>query len=326
MEVVMTAHELMLTAFGLVCLLCGICMHMAWDRFLDWREDRAEARTPEGQARLARQAEHDAAWEASQAGAMDTLAKLAAGERVPAATGPLRRAGSRTQALGSIQGDGYDAEPDGGPLRGAEGRERAARVTSADIGNAIIFGEEADPLHQALDAQRRELEPLPQAHRAYAGSDDRFTDGTGPQDAVAAEISGVGAMVAVPKDRRENLGPDTAEIAAVTGPGEFAEAMEYQQGQLDAIEAERSKWGFVPVRMGTPPHGYPVIGGNGGPSYFGPAMARGGHRPAALEALDADSLRLARLLAKADAVVSPKADWDDLARQIHHEQRELVHA
>lgn len=313
-----TPHEILLV-IGLAAAASGWFAHMAWNGFQNWLDDRAEARTPEGRARLLAEREHDAAWKASQEAAVDALSKLAARHTVPVTPGPLRQAESRTAAMGALSPAVLAAEHEA-ELRNAEARRLAATQAAAADGTQFV--------------PHARLRDLPEP--AYAGSDDRFTDGTGPLDAVAAEISGVGAMVAVPKDRRENLGPDTAEISAVHGPHEdparFAEAAEYHDGQLRAADAERGKWGFVPVRMGTPPHGYPLIGGNGGPSYFhglsGPYASGGAaaHRPAALEALDADQRRAARLLAKADAVVSPKADWDEMARQIHHEHRELVNA
>jgi hypothetical protein len=285
-----TPHEVLL-AVGLACAGSGWFAHMAWNGFQNWLDDRAEARTPEGRARLLAEREHDDAWEASQAGAMDTLGKLAAGERVPAEPGPLRHAESRTAALAAIADPRAAAEPHGGP----------------------------DALREGMDAQRRELDPLPQAHPAYAGADDRFTDGTGPQDAVAAEISGVGAMLAVPKDRRENLGPDTAEFEAVIADRDRHHA---------AIGNERSKWGFVPVRMGTPPHGMPIMDAGFAARYHDDPYGYRSGQPAApapaLEALDWDSRRLSALLAKADRVTGPKADWDLLARQAH--SRELAHA
>jgi hypothetical protein len=261
-----TPHEVLL-AVGLAAAGSGWFLHMAWNGFQNWLDDRAEARTPEGRARLAAERAHDEAWDASQADAMDTLTALEGQSgipAVPAESGPLRRSEGRTQALTQLARHGgaeHWNEPHGGP-----------------------------------DA----LRPLPEP--PYAGSDDRFTDGTGPQDAVAAEISGVGAMLAVPKDRRENLGPDTADMRA--------------------IDDERSKWGFVPVRMGTPPHGMPVVDEDGWQRET-IRRARGAYRPAALEALDWDSRRITALLAKADRVTGPKADWDLLARQC---SRELVHA
>jgi hypothetical protein len=283
--ITITPHEILL-AVGLAAAGAGWFAHMAWDGLQNWLDDRAEARTPEGRARLLAEREHDDAWEASQADAEDTLARLAAQQAMPAATGPLRQAEGRTAAMEGLSPAVLAAEHEAG-LKNAEARRLAAVQA-------------ADPLYQAFEAQRRELEPLPQAHpgyRPYAGSDDRFTDGTGPQDAVAAEISGVGAMVAVPRDRREHIGPDTAEMAAV--------------------DDERGKWGFVPVRIGTPPHGYPIVQPYGGRPTSVPAPA--------LEALDWDSRRISALLAKADRVTGPKADWDLLARQARP-LREMAHA
>jgi len=305
--ITITPHEILL-GIGLAAAGAGWFAHMAWDGLQNWLDDRAEARTPEGRARLLAEREHDDAWEASQADAEATLATLAAQQAVPAATGPLRQAEARTAAMEGLSPAVLAAEHEAG-LKNAEARRLAAVQA-------------ADPLHQALEAQRRELEPLPQAHpgyRPYAGSDDRFTDGTGPQDAVAAEISGVGAMLAVPRERRENLGPDTAEMPA-TGIRSVSAAgysTDVYPAADAAIEDERSKWGFMPVRIGTPPHGYPIVQPYGGRPTSVPAPA--------LEALDWDSRRISALLAKADRVTGPKADWDLLARQARP-LRELAHA
>jgi hypothetical protein len=307
--ITITPHEILL-AVGLACAGSGWFAHMAWNGFQNWLDDRAEARTPEGRAALLAEREDDRAWEVSQRDAEDTLTALAAQQAVPAATGPLRHAEGRTAAMAGLSPAVLAAEHEAG-LKNAEARRLAAVQA-------------ADPLYQALEAQRRELEPLPQAHPGYAGSDDRFTDGTGPQDAVAAEISGVGAMVAVPRERRERIGPDTAEIAAVTGAQEWQDGISARARVADAAAEERSKWAFMPVRMGTPPHGYPIMtGDSGGQTYVNPGPWHGGNGAPALEALDWDSRRLSALLAKADRVTGPKADWDLLARQC---SRELAHA
>jgi hypothetical protein len=257
----MPDHHLLalIAAIAVLSAVFGWAMCEMKNRFLDWLDDRREARTPEGRAEKAA----DEAWEAASEDTLTRMARQHAAEPLSR----LPRAEGRAEAVARLAPEALDAE--------------AAQDLPAFV-------------------------PEPDYYSAPAG--DEFTDGTGPQPAIGAEppgrVSGVGAMTAIPQDRR----------------GEFI-MQEYRPD-----DNERGKWGFVPFRMGTPPHGMPVFnpGGNGGEWGHNYASRRAIGPPPAMAALEDDEARVAALLAKAEEAFGPpdpKADWDLLAAEAsrHHE-------